>query len=298
MHVTRRRFLKHTLAATAACGLARVAAAGDAPSADEIIDTHVYIGHWPKQRLLDEDVANLVTLLQSNKVSQAWVGSFEGLFHKDIAAVNQRLSDLVKSVPAQFRPIKLHAFGTINPTLPDWEEDVRRCHETFEMRGVRLHPNYHGYTLDDPRFAQLLETCAANELVVQLICWMDNDRPQVLSPRTTRVNLKPLAENVAPLTNLRLVIASGYQTADDEAIRRLLPMKQIYFDFAQAAGESAIRDLNDKTSANRVLFGSGAPLHDVAAPRAALQKAQLNHPERSAIQFKNADQLLTGHRAD
>ncbi len=117
MQVTRRRFLKHTLAATAACGLARATVAGDAPSTDEIIDTHVYVGHWPKQRLLDEDLANLVTLLQTSNVSQAWVGSFEGLFHKDIAAVNQRLADLVKSVDAHFRPIKLHAFGTDAPRL-------------------------------------------------------------------------------------------------------------------------------------------------------------------------------------
>src|SRR6476620_10519053 len=98
MHVTRRRFLKHTLAATAACGLARVAVAGGAPSSDEIIDTHVYVGHWPNQRLLDEDLANLVTWLQTSNVSQAWVGSFEGLFHKEIAAVNQRLAYLVKTV--------------------------------------------------------------------------------------------------------------------------------------------------------------------------------------------------------
>jgi len=297
MHVTRRRFLKHTLAATAACSLARVAAAGDAPSSDAIIDTHVYVGHWPKQRLLNEALANLAALLKSNNVSEAWIGSFEGLFHKDIAAVNQRLSDLVKSVPTQFRPIKLRAFGTINPTLPDWKDDVRRCHETFEMRGVRLHPNYHGYTLDDPRFSQLLETCAANGLVVQLVCWMDDDRRQVLSPNTTRVDLKPLAAKVAPLKELRLVIASGYQTADDEAIRAILPMKQVYFDFAQATSGSAIRELLDKASANRVLFGSGAPLHDIAAPRAALQKTELKQIERSAIQFKNAEQLIASHRA-
>jgi predicted TIM-barrel fold metal-dependent hydrolase len=298
MHVTRRRFLKHTLAATAACGLARVAVAGDAPSSDEIIDTHVYVGHWPNQRLLDEDLANLVTLLQTSNVSQAWVGSFEGLFHKDIAAVNQRLADLVKSVASQFRPIQMHPFGTINPTLPDWEDDVRRCHETFEMRGVRLHPNYHGYTLDDPRFSQLLEMCTANELIVQLVCWMDDDRRRVLSPNATRVDLKPLAKKVTSLNELRLVISNGYQTANDEAIRALLPMKQICFDFAQATNEIAIRELADRTSANRVLFGSGTPLHDIAAPLAVMQKAQLKGTERSAIQTKNAKQLIASRRAD
>jgi predicted TIM-barrel fold metal-dependent hydrolase len=74
-------------------------------------------------------------------------------------------------------------------------------------------------------------------------------------------------------------------------------MKQVYFDFAQATSGSAIRELVDKASTDRVLFGSATPLHDIAAPLAALQKTELKQIERSAIQFKNAEQLIASHRA-
>ena len=99
-------------------------------------------------------------------------------------------------------------FGTINPTLPDWEDDIRRCHETFHMPGIRLHPNYHGYTLDDPRFAKLLELAAARGLIVQLVAWMESDRHSAAESARTGSRLKPLAEKIAPLPRLKLIVAN------------------------------------------------------------------------------------------
>ena len=76
--------------------------------------------------------------LQLPGIAQAWAGSFEGILHRDIAEVNQRLADACSN-RAELIPV-----GSINPELPDWEDDLRRYIDEYDMPGVRLHPNYHG----------------------------------------------------------------------------------------------------------------------------------------------------------
>jgi uncharacterized protein len=289
MEVTRRKFLKHTLGATAAYGLARLGTANDKVSTPELItDTHAYLGHWPHQQLSSDDPANLVANLRHAGVTQAWTGSFDGLFHKNIAGVNQRLADTCARVGDGM----LIPFGTVNPTLPDWKEDIRRCHKTFHMPGIRLHPNYHGYTLDDPRFAKLLELAAARGLVVQLVAWMEAERHLLLNPHEPEVDVKPLADKIAPLPRLSLVLTNYDHSSHDESIRELLKNKHVYFDFTRASNAEEIAQLIVRTSSERVVFGSCAPLHNVELSVSKLNEMKLSPDVRRKISSANAASLL------
>jgi predicted TIM-barrel fold metal-dependent hydrolase len=290
MDVTRRKFLKSTIGTAAACGLARFGTANDEAPTEPITDTHVYLGHWPHQRLPEDDPAKLIANLRRAGVSQAWTGSFDGLFHKDVAGVNQRLADSCARVGGGM----LVPFGTINPTLPDWEEDIRRCHETLHMPGVRIHPNYHGYTLADPRFAKLLELAAARGLIVQLVTWMESDRHLLLNPHEPEVDIKPLAEKIAPLPRLKIIVTNYSHGPQGESLRPLLKNQQVSFDFARADADT-INQLID-TVPERVIVGSCAPLRSVDEPVSQLNGMKVSREVRRKISSANAAELLAPQR--
>jgi hypothetical protein len=66
------------------------------------------------------------------------------VLHKDVTAVNNPLAADCDAHCGFLLP-----FGSINPTLPDWREPLRRIQEVDNMVGIRLPPNYHGHALKD-----------------------------------------------------------------------------------------------------------------------------------------------------
>ena len=116
----RRSFIKAavTLAALAALRTRATPSPEPAVPAGRLIDANVYLSHWPLRRVRYDDTADLVAMLRSRNVVQAWTGSFDALLHKDIASANARLAG---ECHRHGRGL-LVPFGSINPKAPDWEQ--------------------------------------------------------------------------------------------------------------------------------------------------------------------------------
>src|SRR5262249_17384266 len=147
-------------------------------------------------------------------------------------------------------------FGSVNPRLPDWEEDVRRCHEQHRMPGIRLHPNYHGYRLDDPVFGRLLEDAAGRKLVVQIAVRMEDERTHHPRMRVPAVDLNPLPAALARLPNVRVQILNAAFNSRDEMALVLARTGKVWFDFANVESVGGLARMLQRIGPEHVVFGS------------------------------------------
>lgn len=253
-----------------------------------MIDVNVYLSRWPFRRLPFDEPAQLVTALQQHGVTQALAGIFDGIFHKDLAGANGRLADDCRRYGASV----LVPVGSINPKLPDWREDLRRCQEEFRMPCIRLHPNYHGYRLDDPVFSEVLQETASRRLLVQLAVAMEDERTQHPLMRVPPVDLSPLPDVLKKQPGVRLVILNSDHAQTLERLKSLVSFNNVYFDLSMVEGVNGVGRLAKALSSRRILFGSNFPLFYFESAVFKVREAECTDAEKQAILEDNARGLL------
>ena len=286
----RRTFLSAAAVTAAAVPLLTKGRAAAGPSARGIIDTNVYVSPWVVRHSRPDTARNVVEKLRRHGVTSAWAGSFDAVLHTDIAGVNARLAE----VCTQEGRGLLRAFGTINPTFPDWEEDLRRCHEIHRMPGVRLFPNYQGYALDDSRFAKLVELATLREMLVQIVISVEDERSQNPALSAASVQPAPLAEMLAKITKARVMLLnSGSRVlgANTPLLSQLVAAGVI-FEIASLEGVAGIGSLLQRMPRIRLSFGSHVPYFYFEAALLKLQESALNGEQLAAITHGNAHAAL------
>lgn len=252
-----------------------------------MIDSNVYLSRWPSRRLPLDETALLVDKLRASGITQAWAGSFDALLHKDITAVNDRLTAECANHAELLLP-----FGGINLALPNWQSDVRRCREVHGMRGVRLHPNYHGYTFDDPRFAELLKLAAEHRLVVQIVVRMEDDRTQHPLLRAPVVDLSPLPAILKSPPSVQVQLLNSGRDVTPAILSQLAECPYAWIEFAMTEGVGGVAQLSSQFPFERILLGTYAPFFAVESSLLKLEESELGAALHGRITRANAESLL------
>lgn len=273
--MNRRNFMLRTSAALAASSLH---AAEDL----KLTDCHVYLGENPFRQLGAGNTASFVQSLAARGVTEAWAGAFEGLLRRDVAVVNRDLAQACQGT--MLRPC-----GTINLSLPDWQDDVRRCAEDHGMRVIRLHPNYHGYDLQAPAFRELLPLALKHRLMIQLVVQMEDERTQHPRVRVSPVDLTPLSTMLQEMKDMRIMLLNANAAM---LLRHLQNCTNVWLDFAMIEGVGGVENLLKTWPQERLVFGSFAPVFYWESARLKMQESALSPAQAAAVHWQSAAGLL------
>lgn len=305
--INRRTFFADSLAAAAALSLPASLSAMPAKNPQQttiasaanpdIIDTNVNLFEWPFRKLKYGETKALVEKLRWHRITQAWAGSFEALFHKNIDGVNARLADECRAHGEGM----LLPFGTVNLAWPDWEEDLRRCHEVYHMPGIRIYPIYQTFDLSHPEFPRLVEQATERGLILQIVGDMEDIRHHHPIVQVREVNMEPLVDIMRQVPAAKVQLVYWNHRIGRSLLEQLIAETSVMLDTSRIEAAGEVGRLIEGNSwygtaapipVERLLFGSHAPYFPVETNIIKLFESPLTLEQMQAIMHANASRFL------
>lgn len=214
------------------------------------------------------------------------------------AGVSRFIVQSVATVPEQVRsinsfiaasveehPDKLIGFGTLHPDFEDIRGEVSRM-ESLGLRGIKLHPDFQRFNLDDERAFCIYEI--AEERGLPILFHIGDSRQDFSSPERLLNVVKKFPGLIAIGAHL-----CGWSMWDRGA--ELFAHSGVYADcssslYAMSPGHAV--ELIRKIGTNRVLWGTDYPMWKAGDELERFAKLPLTEAERKNILGLNALRLL------
>lgn len=184
---------------------------------------------------------------------------------------------------------RIVSFGGIFPHTDDYKRDIDFvC--SLGLKGIKLHPEYQQFTVDDPKMLRLYDYALSKGLMILFHAGEDPAFPPPLhsSPKQFAAVSKAMQGGVMVAAHL-----GGIGQWDD--VERYLVGTDMYIDtsmgFSYYPTEQFLRIVKAH-GADKVLFGSDSPWSKADEEIARLKSLPLTDVEKDLILYKNAEKLL------
>lgn len=250
-----------------------------------LIDVNTYIGHWPFRQLRDNTAAGLLKRMDRAGIDRAVVGSIDAVFYKDVLPANEALAKATRRHRDRLLPA-----ATLNPLYPGWREDLRRCAEDWDLKALRLYPQYHGYRLGDIEALRLIDAAAELGWVVQVPMRLVDRRQRHPQDWAADLSGAALVEAVAlrPWVKWMFLDALGLDG-------RAFPKEASYLvevSRMTAVLQRNIQGLIAAAGIEHLAFGSGLPFKVAEPTLLKLEVLDISQRLRERIAWRNAAKML------
>ncbi len=184
---------------------------------------------------------------------------------------------------------RLISFGGIYPHTDDYRRDVDFvCQMGF--RGIKLHPEYQNFTVNDPAMLKIYDYALSKGLILYFHAGFDPAFPPPFHSTP-----KMFAEISRELRGGVIVAAHMGGAWQLDEVERDLCGADIYIDtsmgFEHYTKEQFLRIVRSH-GVDKVLFGSDSPWSRAGDEIAAIRSLELSEAEKDQILFGNACRIL------
>jgi len=184
---------------------------------------------------------------------------------------------------------RLISFGGVYPHTDDYKRDIDFI-VSLGLKGLKLHPEYQDFVLDDEHMLKLYDYALSKGLILLFHAGVDTAYPPPVksSPRQFARIVEMMPGGIIIAAHL-----GGYEQWDD--VETELAGKDIYMDtstgFEYFSKEQFLRIL-EKHGADRILFASDAPWSNAADEIEHIKSLPITEKEKAAILGGNARKIL------
>lgn len=205
----------------------------------------------------------------------------------------------VVTKPSQTRTVNLWAkeisdgrlisFGGLHPETDDFKRDIDFICE-LGLPGIKLHPEYQGFEIDDPKMLRLYDYALSRGLILLFHAGFDPAFPPPIhsSPKRFRQISESLGGGTIVAAHL-----GGIKQWDE--VEQELAGSRVYLDtsmgFEYYSKEQFLRIVK-KHGADKILFASDSPWSRADKELETLNSLPLSQEEKDLILYKNAKGLL------
>ena len=197
----------------------------------------------------------------------------------------EKANDFVCSLKCK----NVYPFAALHPFSEDWEYQMDKAIDSG-LKGVKLHPEYQGFDIDDMSAFKFYQRCAEKGLIMLFHGGYDP-----AYPFSTRAFPEKAAKVVKAFAGSKIVLAhmgnplSLYSQEDN------LLGKEVYFDISLAYFKIPPEEASSfikQHGANKFLYATDTPWSRDDMTFEYLKSLSLTDEEKDMILYKNAKNLL------
>lgn len=185
--------------------------------------------------------------------------------------------------------LKLLSFGAVHPYSPSYREELREI-RSMGLKGIKIHPDYLGIMIDDPKMLCLLDEASNQGLVISIHAGIDIGLPAKVHcpPQRSAAVLRAVRPEKCVLAHM-----GGFRQWDQ--VEELLMGQNVYLDTSMTNGfmdQAQMKRLIKGHGAKQILFGTDSPWGDQGKDISYIKELGLTEEEEEAVLWKNAAGFL------